>query len=121
MNFRGRKEGILTGTSALTTGERLLLLRERDGIHQDEAARRLGLGERAYNAAETGHMAFTGRLRALGALSDEERFAIARRRSKLPLADVARLLKVSRVTVLAMECRGDARIKAFWEKRGFRF
>lgn len=121
MNFRGKKQGILTGASALTTGERLLLLRERDGIHQDEAARRLGIGERAYNAAETDRGAFTGRLRALGSLSDEERFAITRRRSKLPLADVARLLKVSRVTILAMERRGDAKLKAFWEKRGFRF
>lgn len=121
MNFRGRKDGILTGTSALTTGERLLLLRERDGIHQDEAARRLGIGERAYNAAETDRGAFTGRLRALGRLSDEERFAIARRRSKMHLAEVADRMKVTRVTVLAMERRGDAKLKAFWEKRGFRF
>lgn len=121
MNFRGRKEGILTGAKSLTPGERLLVAREREGIHQDEAARRAGVGEKVYAAAELDRKPFPGRLPALGAVTLPERLGLARRRSGASLADVARWGSVSRVTLLAMERRGDPGLRAFWEKRGFRF
>lgn len=121
MSFRGRKEGILTGAKSLTPGERLLVARERKGIHQDEAARRAGVGEKVYAAAELDRKPFPGRLPALGAVTLPERLGLARRRAKESLTGAALTLSVSRVTYLAMERRGDPALRAFWERRGFRF
>lgn len=121
MNFRGRKAGILTGVKSLTSGERLLVARERNGIHQDVAARKAGVSEKAYAAAELDRKPFPGRLPGLGMVTLPERLGLARRRSGEALAAVARMLRVSRVTVLAWERRGNPALRHFWERRGFRF
>lgn len=104
-----------------TDGERLWLSRRRKGLAQDVAARAVGLGERTYAAAEADRKPFPGRLPALGRLTLPEKLALARRRDGSGLAVVARMLRVTRVTLLAMERRGDLSLRHFWERCGFRF
>lgn len=116
----------------MTDGERLWLHRRRNGVTQDAAAKRLGLGQKIYASIEMDETPGTFDAQKklylmqkitcrMGRPSSWDMLALARRRAKMSLVFAARFMKVSRVTILAMERRGDAKLKAFWEKRGFRF
>jgi transcriptional regulator with XRE-family HTH domain len=109
----------------LTPGEVLRIARHRAGLTQREAASRAGVGKTAWWEAEKGFApALTpreARLRDVRRPSLPELLDLARRRSGLGLEGVAGLLGTSRVTLLALERAGDEGLRAFWEKRGFRF
>lgn len=108
-----------------TSGEELWIARKAAGLTQVEAARRAGVGETAYLAAEKDRnppriasVPGISRVRApsLGAL-----LALARRRSGLGLGGVAAGLRVTKVTVLTWERAGDYRLRNFWTRRGYGF
>lgn len=121
--FNGTFDVISKNLRKPTDGERLWLLRKVGGLAQDANARRLGFGEKVYAAFEAGAEPVPRRLlpRRLAPPSLKEKLVLARRRAGDGLAAVARTTGVSRVTLLAMERRGDPGLVAFWEKRGFRF
>jgi DNA-binding XRE family transcriptional regulator len=111
----------------LTDGERLWIIRRRQGLAQDAVARAAGLGEKTYAAFETGAVGVPDALlgsdnaRRLWHPTPPEKLALARRRAGKGLAAVAQAVKVSRVTLLAMERRADPALRHFWERCGFRF
>ncbi len=98
----------------LTKGERLRVLRWRRGLTQAEEAKRRGVGRTKYSRMENDRMPGDGLY-----LGRSEAFAIARHRSspRLDLAGVARLLGVSRVTVLKWERLGNPKLVDFWNRR----
>ncbi len=109
----------------LTPGELLRIARHRAGLTQRQAAARAGVGKTAWWEAEKGLAPAPtpreARLRAVRRPTLAELLDLARRRSGLGLNEAAGLAGTSRVTLLAMERAGDDGLRAFWEKRGFKF
>ena len=103
-----------------TPAERLWLWRRADHLTQIAAAARLGYGVKAYRAAEQGlRNGVTAPRR--GKPTPGDLCALARRRAALGLVGTAQAVKVSKITLISWEIRGDARLIAFWEKKGFTF
>lgn len=108
-----------------TPGEELWLSRKANGLTSYEAAARAGVGRNRYRDAELGRNPGptplkTG-LRRVSKPSLALLLALARRRSELGLLEIVRFLQTSRVTLHAMEGRGDPILQEFWVRRGFRF
>jgi DNA-binding XRE family transcriptional regulator len=108
-----------------TPGEKLWLARRAAGKTSYEAAALAGVGRNAYREAERDENPApaplkTG-LKPVSRPSLALLLALARRRSGLGLDRTAKVLSISRMTVLAAERRGDPALVRFWEKRGFRF
>lgn len=108
--------------SKITPGERLLLDRLRRGESQEQAAARLGVGQRAYGEAETdraslGNGAVPKRLRpTLG-----EQCRLARRRYGLDLRTTAAVIRCSHVSLLYGERIGVDWLVNAWVKLGYKF
>lgn len=111
-----------TDLSQLSHGEHMLLERLRLGEKQIETAARLGMGQRAYAAAERDRAPVPkgyalGRIRPTLA----EQCRLARRRYGRGLRAVAKRLGYSHVTLLGREACGDADLVKSWGKLGFTF
>lgn len=109
--------------AALTQGERLWAWRKARGLTQAQAAGRLGTTRHRLQAMEAG--AIDGQSLARRVRNSEVALpgllALARRRAGVGLEGLAQALGTSRVTVLAREARGDARLRAWWVRAGWRF
>jgi len=106
-----------------TVVEDLWLWRRAHGLTQKAAARRLKVGRVSLQAMERGELEPPSD-RAWTRISDPSRplmLALARRRSGLTVPEVVRLLRASRVSLYSWERNGDARLLAFWSRRGFTF
>jgi transcriptional regulator with XRE-family HTH domain len=101
-----------------TKGEQLWLWRRAGEYTQEEAARRLKIGERHYWEAENDLVS-----RATVALEGEpglgDLCALARRRHGLLLRATAQMMGVSHVTLLAWERVGDPRLVNAWKNKGY--
>lgn len=108
---------------AATRGEQLYMWRMREGITQEEGAKRLFLGERAYLEAEHDRLDFRlpKGVRLPKRFKLPELCYLARRRHGLTLEATAKAFGVSKVTLLARERRADPELVAAWEKRGYLF
>lgn len=111
--------------SRRTPGEELWLARKAAGKTSCEAAALAGVGRNAYREAELdrnpGPAPFKTGLRRVSRPSLPALLALARRRSGFGLEGLVAHVRASRVTVLAWERAGEARLVSFWEGRGFRF
>lgn len=111
--------------AARTPAEELWLARKAAGLTSEQAALAAGIGRSAYRAAELGRIPlpapFKTGLVKVRAPSTPLLLALARRRSGLGLAGLAKAGSVSRVTVLAWERAGRGELVRFWEKHGYRF
>jgi len=98
----------------LTKGERLRVMRWRRGLTQAAEAKRRGMGRTKYSRLENDQAPG-----GVVSLQRNEVLALARYRAspRLDLADVARLLGVSRVTVLKWERLGNPKLVDFWNRR----
>lgn len=99
----------------LTPAERLWLWRRQKGFAQTAAASQLKYGRTSYARMEQGR-ALVKALRwlPLRPMTTRVRLRLARRRSGLTMAEVARRLGVSHVTAYKMERLGSAALSAFY-------
>lgn len=86
----------------LTVGEKLCVLRRREGVSQGEMARRHGVSRSTYIKWETDQSKPNFAVEIRG-LRGHERCRVARLRAEKTQAEVADELEVSRHTVGAME------------------
>tara|TARA_R110000851_G_scaffold268071_2_gene420704 strand:+ start:35574 stop:35906 length:333 start_codon:yes stop_codon:yes gene_type:complete len=102
----------------LTSGERLLITRRRDGMTKAECAEGCGVTLYRYNRweadREEGITARTGRL------AFHEQSFLLRRRAKASVADFAALVGVSPWWLRQMEIgeAPDDRLRAYWDAAG---
>lgn len=108
-----------------TPGEDLWIARKAAGKTAIEAAALAGVSRHAYAETErdrnSGHAPFKTGLKRVLKPSVGLLLALARRRSGLGLAGLAKAGSVSRVTVHAWERAGRGELVRFWEKRGYKF
>jgi len=123
----------------VSAAERLWLWRVRQqgprfgraggGISRTEAARRLGIKPRAYEALETGRvtalsaevMARLGPVLGDVVLTLREQLVLARRRYGEDLQNAAEGIGLTSTRYLQLEEQADPRVVNLWEDRGFRF
>jgi len=106
----------------LTPGERLRILRRREGKTQAQAAKAMDMPLSTYKAAEAGEDTPTWEIAVgeVGRLTDAEFCYISRRRKGLTLDDLAEQVGLSKWTICLME-RGRAPIATlldYWMTRG---
>lgn len=106
-----------------TYGERLWLTRRAVGETQKVFAKRFGVSEKRYLAAENDRQPLGGDARPLPDLSPTpgDLCALARRRHKRSLRATARMLKLSHVGLLTRERRSDERLAQAWTALGYIF
>jgi transcriptional regulator with XRE-family HTH domain len=102
-----------------TPGERLWLWRLDQGLSQRAAARRLKTSRTTLYQAEHDRAALPRQLRH-PATRGWLLHRLARRRSGTSATALARALGVSRVTLNAWERADDPRLRAWWERQGYR-
>lgn len=107
-----------------TPGERLRLWRWVMNLNQPQAADRLHTGLSKYQGWELDRgcppIKWIG-VNQLAKVTIGHLCRLARYRSKIPIMEVARANRVSKVTLIHMERMGHEKIVAFWVKRGFTF
>lgn len=100
-----------------TPAENLWLWRRRQDFTKAQAATALCISEYRYSLLESGE----GKPKRRITPTPGDLCALARRRYGLELRGTAELLKMSHVTLLAMERRSDAVLIAEWMKLGYKF
>lgn len=108
-----------------TPGESLWLWRRAHHLSATEAAQNLGLGRTSLWGVERGSSVVHRRLPKVRRPALPLLLRLARRRSGMSLERVARGVGCSRTTLLKWEAGGSlagaARVRGFWEHKGYRF
>lgn len=109
-----------------TIGEDLWLIRQSRGLKQGEMAAEYGVCETNYTRMELDKMLPTEAI-----CPDKDAMmkiatlplllALARRRARWTLLYAAKRIGMSHVTLLLRERSGDAGLKAWWNKEGWKF
>lgn len=106
----------------MTAGEKLWMLRQRNKWNQQDLADKVGMSLRAYRTCERGDGIPYGRLGHTWGHDPHTLLdfcALAKRRSGWTGIQVARRMKISRVTLSRMEEMGADVLVKFWKNQGF--
>lgn len=108
---------MLVKVKSLTPGEKLRIMRRREGMTIEQAARRHDVGAKAYRDWEEGERNGVPEVRSLGSLDDHEQCVVTRRRTGYDALECAKEMGVSRSWFCRME-KGRAPVApliAYWK------
>lgn len=104
----------------LGKGERLVLMRHRSGISQEDAAKKMRVGRFIYGAWERGEVPekMMPTVKLFRRVTELERLMLYRKRSHMTQRRLAMYIGVSRYWLNLMENGGAdcAKLKEFWDK-----